>query len=98
MAAFLLGCPTPALGRDSASKSGQEGATQAPATSVATDLNTKNFVSCSLTELQRAIPKLKGLKPAKNQDGLSELLDKIGSKTVELYQNVPNLSSKEKLR
>ncbi|MGO8793893.1 MAG: hypothetical protein ACLQLC_03640 [Candidatus Sulfotelmatobacter sp.] len=68
-----------------------------PAAPAAAYVNTTNFVSCSLAELQQDIPELKGLKPAENQDGLSELLDQIGSKTVELYRKVPNLIAREKV-
>lgn len=68
-----------------------------PPTPAAAYVNATNFVSCSLAELQQNIPELKGLKPAENQDGLSELLDKIGSKTVELYRKVPNLIAREKV-
>lgn len=60
-------------------------------------VNVLKFVSCSLAELQHAVPELKGIKAADNQGGLSDLLDKIGSETVELYRKVPNLIAHERV-
>lgn len=94
--AFLLGCHTPVSGQEPVRKTVEE-APKILATAATGNVNLETFVSCSLAELRRAVPELKGLKPAENQDGLSDLLDKIGSKTVELYQKIPNLIAHEKV-
>lgn len=54
-----------------------------------------NFASCSVAELQLAVPELKGLKTAPNQKKLAALLDKVGAKTLETARNTPNLISRE---
>jgi hypothetical protein len=74
----------------------------APATTSATpiiasvtEVNFPNVTSSAIAELQIAIPELKGLNPAPDQDKLSELLDKVGAKTLEIAKNTPNLISRE---
>ena len=60
-----------------------------------TEVNFPNFTACSLNELQIAVPELGKLKPDKNQDKLTELLDKVGAKTAEIARNTPNLIARE---
>ena len=43
------------------------------------------------------VPELQGLQGSQNQEELTALLDKIGSKTVDLFQRVPNLISQEEV-
>lgn len=70
-------------------------ASSVAAPEIVTEVNFPNFTSCSLAELQLAVPDLKGLKPASDQGGLVGLLDKIGAKTVDIARNTPNLISDE---
>jgi hypothetical protein len=49
-----------------------------------TYVNAIKYISCSIHDLQQAVPELGGLKPDENQNGLTDLLDKIGARTVEL--------------
>jgi len=58
-------------------------------------VNFPNFTSCTIAELQLAVPELKGLKPAADQEKLASLLDRVGDKTVEIARNTPNLISRE---
>jgi outer membrane lipoprotein-sorting protein len=60
-----------------------------------TEVNFPNFTSCSVAELQLAVPDLKGLKPAPDQEELAGLLDKVGAKTIDTARNTPNLISDE---
>jgi hypothetical protein len=69
-----------------------------PATSNAvrvTEVNFPNFTSCTIAELQQIVPELNGLKPARDQEKLAGLLDKVGTKTLEIAQHTPNLISRE---
>jgi hypothetical protein len=59
------------------------------------EVNYPNFTSCSIEDLQLAVPELKGLKPSADQGKLSSLLEKIGAKTLDVAQNTPNLISRE---
>jgi len=54
-----------------------------------------NFASCSIAEIQLAVPELAHLKAAQDQSQLRALLDKIGAKTVEIARKMPNLVSNE---
>jgi hypothetical protein len=65
-----------------------------PAPSV-TEVNFPNFSSCSMADLQLAVPELKNLKPARDQEKLSALLDKVGDKTLDMARHTPNLISVE---
>jgi outer membrane lipoprotein-sorting protein len=59
------------------------------------ELNFPNFTSCTIAELQSAVPELKSLNPAADQQELTTLLDKVGAKIVEVARNTPNLISRE---
>ncbi len=54
-----------------------------------------NFASCTVAELQLAVPDLKGLKTASDHKKLAALLDKVGAKTLDIARNTPNLISRE---
>lgn len=54
-----------------------------------------NFTSCPIAEIQLAVPQLTHLKVAPDQSQLPALLDKIGSKTLEIARKTPNLVSHE---
>jgi hypothetical protein len=60
-----------------------------------TEVKFPNFTSCTVAELQLAVPELKGLKTAPNQKKLAAVLDKVGAKTLEIARNTPNLISRE---
>ena len=66
-----------------------------PAVASVTEVNFPNVASSPIAELQLAIPDLKGLNPAPDQQKLPELLDKVGAKTLEIERNTPNLISRE---
>jgi hypothetical protein len=70
-------------------------ASAAPAVASVTEVNFPNVASSPIAELQLAIPDLKGLNPAPDQEKLTELLDKVGAKTLEIERNTPNLISRE---
>jgi hypothetical protein len=59
--------------------------------------NAKPYVELSLTELKGALPELRELDPALNQDRLPALLHDTGNKTRDLLHNMPNLIAHEKL-
>ncbi len=59
------------------------------------EIKTPNFTSCSTVELRKTVPELKHLKAAEDQSQLSALLDKIGTKTVDIARRTPNLLSDE---
>jgi hypothetical protein len=58
-------------------------------------VNFPNFTSCPIAELQLTVPELKGLKPARGQEELAALLDKVGNKTLDIARHTPNLISRE---
>ena len=60
-----------------------------------TEVNFPNFTLCTTAELQEIVAELKGLKPAQDQQKLSDVLDKVGAKTLEIAHNTPNLISRE---
>ena len=60
-----------------------------------TEVKFPNFTSCTVAELQLAVPELKGLKTAPNQKKLAALLDKVGAKTLDIARMTPNLISRE---
>ena len=66
-----------------------------PAAPSVTEVNFPNFTSCPMAELQLTVPELKGLKPARDQEKLPALLDKVGDKTLSLARHTPNLISRE---
>jgi outer membrane lipoprotein-sorting protein len=66
-----------------------------PSAPSVTEVNFPNFTSCPIAELQLTVPELKGLKPARDQEKLSALLDKVGDKTLDLARHTPNLISRE---
>ena len=67
----------------------------APNPATVTEVNFPNFTLCTIAELQGIVAELKGLKPPPDQQKLSDLLDKVGAKTVEIARNTPNLISRE---
>lgn len=66
-----------------------------PAPVRVTEVNFPNFTSCTVAELQQIVPELNGLKPARDQEKLAALLDKVGTKTLDIAQHTPNLISRE---
>ena len=59
------------------------------------EVNFPNFTSCTISELQHIVSELKGLQPATDQEKLADLLDEVGSKTLDIARNTPNLISRE---
>jgi len=55
------------------------------------------FVDFTLPELLKAIPQLRGLKPAKDQEELPTLLAKVGDTAESLFHKMPNLISHEEV-
>jgi len=73
---------------------------QAPSTALADNQPTKTsatVVDFTLPELQKAIPQLRGLKPAKDQEELPALLEKVGDKAEALFHKMPNLIAHEEV-
>jgi outer membrane lipoprotein-sorting protein len=70
-------------------------ATMTTGTSAIVEVNFPNFASCTIAELQLAVPELKGLKPANGQEKLAVLLDQVGAKTLDIARNTPDLISSE---
>lgn len=66
-----------------------------PNTTSLTEVNFPNFTSCTIAELQQIVPELNGLKPARDQEKLATLLEKVGTKTVDIARHTPNLISRE---
>lgn len=62
-----------------------------------TYVNSTSFVTSSVAELQDAVPELRGLKAAQDQQNLLGLLDKVGAKTVDLGRKIPNLICNEEV-
>jgi hypothetical protein len=62
-----------------------------------TYVNSTNFVTSSVAELQGAVPELRGLKTAQDQQDLPGLLDKVGAKIVDLGRKIPNLICNEEV-
>jgi len=54
-------------------------------------------VDLALPKLQKAIPQLRGLTPAKNQDELPTLLENIGNTAEALFHGMPNLIAHEEV-
>jgi hypothetical protein len=54
-------------------------------------------VDFTLPQLLKAIPQLRGLKPAKNQEELPALLEKVGDKAEALFHKMPNLIAHEEV-
>jgi len=67
----------------------------APDSVSVTEVNFPNFSSCPIAELQLVVPELNGLKPARDQEKLAALLDKVGDKTLDIARHTPNLISQE---
>jgi hypothetical protein len=59
--------------------------------------NLPNFILATKPELETVIPLLKGLKPPRGDEDLTDILKKVGQKTVELSQKIPNLISLEEV-
>jgi len=60
-------------------------------------LNAKPLLDYPLPDLLNAAPELQGLEPAKNQDELPSILDKVGTVTKDLMDAMPNLVSHEEV-
>jgi hypothetical protein len=60
-------------------------------------LNAKPLLDYPLKDLLRAVPELRGLEPAANQDNLASILDKAGKVTEDLLESMPNLLSHEEV-
>jgi hypothetical protein len=54
-------------------------------------------VDFTLRELLKAVPQLRGLKPAKDQEDLPTLLAKVGDKAEGLFRKTPDLISHEEV-
>ena len=61
------------------------------------EVNFPNFASCTIEELELIVPELKTLKPSSNQEKLTELLEKVGAKTLDIARNTPNLIARERV-
>lgn len=59
--------------------------------------NSEPYVELSVTDLKSALPELRELEPAPNQDQLPAFLKSTGEKTRDLLRNMPNLIADEKL-
>jgi hypothetical protein len=55
------------------------------------------YLDSPLSKLRRTVPELEGLKPAPDQELLSDVLAKVGAKTDKLLTMVPDLISDEKV-
>ena len=60
-------------------------------------LNARPLLDYPLQDLLRAVPELRGLEPAPNQDDLASMLDKAGKVTEDLLDSMPNLVSHEEV-
>ena len=61
------------------------------------EVNFPNYTSCTVQELQLAVPELKGLRPPADQQKLPDLLQKVGAKTLDIARNTPNLIARERV-
>jgi hypothetical protein len=61
------------------------------------EVNFPNFTSCTIQELQLAVPELKGLRPSADQEQLLPVLEKVGVKTLDIARNTPNLIARERV-
>jgi len=59
---------------------------------------TKSLVSQSFEELSGAVPELKGLELASSQEGLPELLQRVGKSVEAFFRDFPNTISHEDIR
>jgi hypothetical protein len=71
--------------------------TPAPAVSNPSEIKIPNFTSCSIADLEHAVPELTHLKPESDQSQLAALLDKIGAKVVDIANKTPDLISHEEV-
>jgi len=60
-------------------------------------LDAKPLLDYPLAYLLNAAPELQGLEPAKNQDELPSILEKVGTVTKDLMDRIPNLVSHEEV-
>ena len=72
-------------------------ATPAPSVSNFSEIKIPNFTSCSIADLEHAVPELTHLKPESDQSQLTALLDKIGVEVVQIANKTPNLISHEEV-
>jgi len=61
------------------------------------EIKISNYISCSIGDLQHAVPELSHLKPDTDQSQLTPLLDKIGAKIIDIADKTPNLISHEEV-
>lgn len=59
------------------------------------EVNFPNFTSCTIEELQLAVPELKQLRPSADEEKLLPILEKVGTKTLDMARNTPNLIARE---
>ena len=57
----------------------------------------KSVVKQSVEELIQILPELKGLEPAQNQDGLAQLVERVGQGVEAYFKNFPNTVSLEEI-
>jgi hypothetical protein len=88
----VTSAPDPSVAAPKPDTTSKSEATQAASI---VEVNFPNFTTCTIAELQLAVPELKGLKPSTDQQELPTLLDKVGAKTVDIDRNTPNLISRE---
>jgi len=60
-------------------------------------VNVRPLMDYPLRDLLKAVPELRGLKPARNHGELASILDKTGKVTEELMESMPNLISREEV-
>lgn len=59
--------------------------------------NARSVVDWPLPEVMKALPELKGLKPATSQEELAPIIKKVGQGVADFFQNFPNVASLEKI-
>jgi len=57
----------------------------------------KTFVDMSPAELAKAVPELKHLEPAENQDPLPQILQRVGADVGAFFDNFPNTTCTERV-
>ena len=59
--------------------------------------NTRTLLDLPLPQLLKALPELRGLEPAANQEQLPLILREVGKGVEESYQDLPNVVAKEEV-
>ena len=73
------------------------GRSQAPASGDESQEIPKTFVDMTPAELAKAVPELKHLEPAKNQDLLPQILKRAGEAVAAFFDNFPNTACTERI-